>query len=108
MNIIHKLTISYLKENKKQTLVTLIGVILSVTMITAVATSTSSFMDLLQRRVIQTDGNWHVFYEDIPKENLSIIENDEETKTTFLSQSLGHARLEGSKHKSKPYCNYSA
>ena len=93
MNIIQKLTISYLKENKRQTLVTLIGVILSVTMITAVATSAASFMDLLQRRTIQIDGNWHVLYEDVPKESLSVIENDSDTKATFYSQSLGHARL---------------
>lgn len=103
MNIIQKLTISYLKENKRQTLVTLIGVILSVTMITAVATSAASFMDLLQRRTIQIDGNWHVLYEDVPKESLSVIENDSDTKATFYSQSLGHARLDENKYSSKPY-----
>ncbi len=103
MNIIQKLTISYLRENKRQTLVTLIGVILSVTMITAVATSAISFLDLLQRRTIEIDGNWHVLYEDVPKESLSVIENDSNTKATFYSQSLGHARLDENKYSSKPY-----
>ena len=38
MNIVNKLTVRQLKENKKRTMVTVIGVIISVAMITAVAT----------------------------------------------------------------------
>jgi len=35
MNIVNKVTIRHLKENKRRTLVTIIGVIISVAMITA-------------------------------------------------------------------------
>ena len=35
MNIINKLTLRHLKENKKRTVVTIIGIIISVAMITA-------------------------------------------------------------------------
>ena len=108
MNIIHKLTFIHLKKNRKQTLVTLIGVILSVTMITAVATSTSSFLDLLQRRAIRTDGNWHVLYHDVPVENLELITQDKNTKTSFLSQGIGHALLEGGQNSAKPYLHVMA
>lgn len=108
MNIIHKLTFIHLKKNRKQTLVTLIGIILSVTMITAVATSTASFLDLLQRRAIITDGNWHVLYHDVPVENLELITQDENTKTSFLSQGLGHALLEGGQNRAKPYLHVMA
>lgn len=38
MNIVNKLTIRHLKQNKRRTLVTIIGVIISVAMVTAVAT----------------------------------------------------------------------
>ena len=38
MNIVNKLTIRHLKQNKRRTLVTIIGVIISVAMMTAVAT----------------------------------------------------------------------
>lgn len=108
MNIIHKLTFIHLKKNRKQTLVTLVGVILSVTMITAVATSTASFLDLLQRRVIRTDGNWHVLYHDVPVENLELITQDKNTKISFLSQELGHALLEGGQNSAKPYLHVMA
>ena len=39
MNIINKLTLRHLKENKKRTVVTIIGIIISVAMITATCVS---------------------------------------------------------------------
>ena len=47
MNIINKVTLRHLKKNKRRSLVTIIGVIISVAMITAVATLGVSFLDLL-------------------------------------------------------------
>lgn len=43
MNIVNKLTIRHLKQNKRRTLVTMIGVIISVAMVAAVATLGVSF-----------------------------------------------------------------
>ena len=42
MNLLNKLTIKNLKLNKKRTIVTVVGIILSVALITAVATMYSS------------------------------------------------------------------
>ena len=103
MSIIQKLTLLYLKENKKQTLITIIGVILSVTMITAVATSCVSFLDLLRRQAIEREGNWHVLYEGIPSETLSILIDDKNTKKAFITSRLGHALIEESYNTAKPY-----
>ena len=60
MNIVNKLTLKHLKENKKRTLVTIIGVIISVAMVTAVTTLAVSFMNLFQRQTIAREGEWHV------------------------------------------------
>ena len=60
MNIVNKLTLKQLLLNKKRTLVTIIGVIISVAMITAVASLGVSFMDMMKRQVISDDGQWHV------------------------------------------------
>lgn len=51
MNIINKLTLRNLKLNKKRTIVTIIGVIISAAMVTGVATLVVSFMDVMQRQV---------------------------------------------------------
>ena len=59
MNILNKLTIKNLKLNKKRTIVTIIGIILSVALICAVASMVSSFRESLIRFEINRDGNFH-------------------------------------------------
>lgn len=103
MNIVNKLTIRHLKKNKRRTLVTIIGVIISVAMVTAVTTLGASFLDLLKRQAISMDGEWHVVYKDVNKEQIEAIQDDEETKKLVLSSDLGYAPLEGSQNEYKPY-----
>lgn len=57
MNIINKLTLRHLKLNKKRTIVTIIGVIISAAMVTGVATLVVSFMDVMQRQSIANEGS---------------------------------------------------
>ena len=103
MNIVNALTLRHLKLNKRRTIVTIIGVILSVSMITAVSTIVVSFLSMMQRSVMADSGNWHVLYRDIPSQNVDIVMNDENTDTILLSKDIGYAVLEGSKNKNKPY-----
>lgn len=103
MNIVNKLTIRHLKQNKRRTLVTIIGVIISVAMVTAVATLVVSFMGLMQRQTIADQGEWHVLYRNVNKEQLEAIKKDEDTKTVVLSRDRGYALLEGSQNENKPY-----
>ncbi|MBY0122028.1 FtsX-like permease family protein [Bacillus sp. S/N-304-OC-R1] len=103
MNIVNKVTIRHLKQNKRRTLVTVIGVIISAAMIMAVATLGVSFLDLLKRQTIATEGEWHVLYNDVNPKQLEAIKNDEETKELVVSKSIGFASLKGSKNENKPY-----
>ena len=103
MNIINKLTLRHLKQNKRRTLVTIIGVIISVAMVTAVSIIGFSFMDLLKRQSIANNGEWHVQYQEVNSEQLNAIKKDEATKRVILSKNLGYATLEGSKNENKPY-----
>ncbi|NMA67544.1 MAG: FtsX-like permease family protein [Clostridiaceae bacterium] len=103
MNIVNRLTLRQLKLNKKRTLVTIIGVIISAAMVTAVATLGASFMDLLRRQTIAEDGEWHILYKNVNKEQVQEIKNDLLTKNTILSRDVGYSILEGSQNKNKPY-----
>jgi putative ABC transport system permease protein len=103
MNIIHKLTLRQLRLNKKRTLVTIIGTIISAAMITAVATLGLSFMDVMQRQSIAQNGEWHAKYRDVSKEQLEAIKSNHEIKTVILSSNPGYAYLEGSQNQNKPY-----
>lgn len=103
MNIINKLTLKQLLLNKRRTLVTIIGVIISVAMITAVASLGISFMDMLKRQIISDEGEWHVLYQNVNKTQLEVIKNDDETRRVILSRDLGYAFLEESQNDNKPY-----
>lgn len=103
MNIVNKLTLRHLKQNKRRTLVTIIGVIISVAMLTAVATLAVSFMSLLQKQEIANEGEWHALYENVNEEQLKSIQADKNTKSVVLSRDVGYADLEGSENESKPY-----
>ncbi|GIN87524.1 ABC transporter permease [Heyndrickxia sporothermodurans] len=103
MNIVNKLTVRQLKQNKRRTLVTIIGVIISVAMVTAVATLGFSFLDLMKRQTISTTGEWHVLYKNVNKKQLQAIKNDDETKTEFISRDAGYSPLKGGQNPNKPY-----
>ncbi|KAB2329766.1 ABC transporter permease [Cytobacillus depressus] len=103
MNIVYKLTLRHLKENKRRTLVTILGVIISVAMITAVTTLAVSFLDLMKRQTIANEGEWHVLYKDLNKDQVAAIKNDEATKKLVISRDRGYALLEGGRNESKPY-----
>ena len=60
MNIFSKITAKTMRANRVRTIVTIIGVILSTSMITAVATFGTSFQKFLVDFSISTNGNWHV------------------------------------------------
>ncbi|MGH4123404.1 MAG: ABC transporter permease [Clostridium sp.] len=103
MNIINSLTLRHMKLNKKRTIVTIIGVILSVSMITAIPTSVMSFLSMMQRNIIEDTGNWHVRYNNLHSKNINVVMNDKNTDRASLSRNIGYAKLEGSKNKNKPY-----
>lgn len=103
MNIVNKITLRQLKENKRRTFVTIIGIIISVAMLTAVATIGVSFLDLLQRQTIAEQGEWHTIYKDVDQDQIEAIEKEENTKEVLLSRDLGYAELASSQNPNKPY-----
>src|SRR5699024_2279481 len=102
MKIMNRLTMRLLGENKRRTLVTLLGVIISVAMLTAVATISVSSMYFLTRQTIADEGEWHVTYEGVDADQLEAIKSDENTKKTVLSNDLGYVEFDAD-DKYTPY-----
>lgn len=103
MNILNKLTLRSLTLNKKRTIVTIIGIMLSCALICAVSGMVSSFQGSILERAKQTDGNYHVRFNDVPAADRKYIENNKNVKQVMYLQSIGFAKLEGSQNKNKPY-----
>ena len=62
MNLLNRLTLKNLKLNKKRTIVTIIGIILSVALIQAVSSMYFSLISSLETFEINEKGNYHVAY----------------------------------------------
>lgn len=103
MNIVNKLTTRHLIKNKRRTLITIIGVIISVAMISAVATLGVSFLDLMKRQTIASTGEWHVQYKEISKEQLEAIAAEKSTSKLVIANELGYSELQESQNRNKPY-----
>ena len=89
MNTLYSLTYRNLKLNKKRTIVTMIGIILSVALICAVAGMVTSFQRSLYENAIEDNGNYHVSFKDVPIEEASVMKQHREIKTTFSFGTIG-------------------
>lgn len=98
-----QLTLRNLKLNRKRTIVTIIGIILSGAMITGVAALVASFQDMMIRSTALTDGAHHVTFSGVTYENSKYITAHVGTKTAMLSKDLGFARLKSANDERKPY-----
>ncbi len=88
MKILSKLSLRSLLLNKQRSIVTIIGIILSGALITAVASMITSFMFTMQQDAINTSGNRHITFFDVPKEEVNYLINHKETKEYYLSELL--------------------
>ena len=93
MKIMNRVTWEYLKKNKKRTIVTILGVIVSVAMITAVSTFFGTFTDWMRRDWIEQDGEWHVQFRNVAVSDTARITGDENTAEAGLSRRLGWGSL---------------
>ena len=103
MNIISKTTLQWLRKNRTRTIVTIIGVILSASMIMAVTSFISSLQNYLLQMAIDTNGDWHAIYYDVDASFAQKINKDDKIKNTALVQNVGYAVLEGGQNTNKPY-----
>ncbi len=103
MNLLKKLTKKNLLLNKKRTIVTIIGIILSVSLITAVSSLYVSLINSLISFETSEQGNFHVAFYDVPINDLENFQNNRSVEEIFLTKNIGYAKLDNSKNPNKPY-----
>lgn len=103
MNILNKLTIKHLKMNKKRTIVTIIGVILSTALMVGIGLLFSTFRDYMIDETISYSGDYHTEFSRVDQDKFSLITNNIKVKDYFYSKHLGFANLENGTNEYKPY-----
>ena len=103
MNILCTYALRSLKKNKVRTLVTIVGIILSVSMFTAVTSLVSSMHSFLVDIITESDGDWHVAGLSLSGEKAESLKQDGEVAAAYGLENLGYAKLEHSANRDKPY-----
>lgn len=93
MNIVSEWTLKTIKKNKSRTIVTIIGIILSAALITAVATLCVSFQQYLVKVSIEKSGNWHARTVGISYADALLLSEDKQIKSSMLQRTLGYQRV---------------
>jgi putative ABC transport system permease protein len=103
MNIFNKVTLQSMKKSRTRTIVTIIGVVLSTAMITAIATFGTSLLNYLIKSSIAKYGGWHVELLEVAPSSVETQKNNIHVSDTAVFTNIGYATLDGSKSPEKPY-----
>ncbi len=88
MNIINKLTIRHLLLNRNRTLLTIMGIMLSVAMTCATAGFFMSLQGTLRESIIKDRGDYHLGFIGVTKEAAEQIAQDELFDTYYVQDSF--------------------
>ncbi len=85
MDIIARLTLRHLSENRKRTIVTILGIATSTALISAILLGVFSFFKFFGYLAIQTDGNVHAAFYEVTKEQALLVRADERIASAGVS-----------------------
>ena len=102
MSIFTKLTQRYLSKNKTRTIVTLIGIIVSMALFTAVIEGAYSGYQFLKNREIAVTGQWQVIMNNVNKEGLEEAKTNKQIEQYENVYTLGWAEV-ANENDYKPY-----
>lgn len=105
MNVFNKLTLKQMLLNKKRTVATIIGVILSASLFTAVISFVSSTLFNMENELKRTEGNYHITVRDIDKEELDNLSKNKDIKDFKYFKHIGYSKI---KNDNKPYLSIEA
>lgn len=103
MNILNKLTLKHLALNKKRTIVSIIGIVLSTAMMVGIGLLMSSVRESMVNEVIDTNGSWNSQIKNVDGSKLDSIENYSSIKTMSYYYRIGYSKYAESTNEAKPY-----
>ena len=93
MNILNNLTIKHLLLNKKRTIVTIIGIILSTSLMVGIGLLFATFEDYSKKEIISYQGSYQALLKELPKEKLSRLDSAENLDY-FYEQTIGFSLID--------------
>ena len=94
MTLLNKLTIKNLKLNRKRTIVTIIGIMLSVALITAVASMYASGIKSLIKYETIIKGDFHTAFYNVPISDVDKFVNNRNIEKLNITEGIGYAKID--------------
>ena len=85
MSIVTKLTIRHLMENRKRTIVTILGIAASTALISAILLGVFSFFKFFGTVSVQTDGRGHASFKEITEDQFNALKADSRIETAGVT-----------------------
>lgn len=99
MRSYNEITYRYLKHQKKRTILTVLGIVLSVALITAIFTMAVSLRDKSKRDVIKNTGDYHARFNNITGDKVAKISNNVDIESYAVTRKLGTAIINKTSEK---------
>lgn len=91
--ILSRFTLRSLRRNRTRTIVSIVGIVLSCALITAVFTTVSSLERAMERATVLTEGSWTAFALQEGEADLDPLRADERVGAISVARELGEAKL---------------
>ncbi len=91
--IIFQVTKTYMKKNRRRTLVTFLGILVMVTLMTAVFVGKDTAFEYMKNAVKENSGSWHYQVYDIDKEQLEKLQALDFVEECEVSKPLGYTEF---------------
>ena len=98
-----ELSLKNFKLNKKRTISTIIGIILSVALICAVATMATSFQETLIQNAISETGYYHLKVGNVTDKEKEEMQKIKNVQNIIELYDVGYAKMQGIQNEDKPY-----
>ena len=93
MNVFHRVAQRSMRANRMRTIVTIIGVILSAAMFTAVTTFATTLLTHLQRVTAYLDGAYYLGVHNVDADTLASMRADSDIEAFSAAEVLGYAEV---------------
>lgn len=76
MGIIFKLTLRYLKKNKKRTRATILGIACTMIILTTISLFANTLMGMIRESIREDQGSWHLIFHDLDQEQYESLKEN--------------------------------
>ena len=106
--IVFKVTRAYMKKNRKRTVITFLGIMLMVMMMTAVFVGKDTIMTYMTDIISLQKGSWHFQVYDVDADTMARIKSISCLDKLEVSRDYGYTLFEQSANPETPYLNVKA